>query len=343
VLCVIIGHYVGYRFSGFHLRPIRELIPFGPSIELIENVALRVTAPLGELGVQFFFVISGFLITQLLNAEENRNGNVSLGAFYSRRVFRIIPAFAVYLTAVWLLRHQGLIRLTDEAFARSGAFLCNVSEFKCSWWLAHTWSLSVEEQFYLIWPCLFIIASAQYRLTLIWSLLASLIIGSIFEPGLGSFANIAAGALLALSTRARDLVQKCSSRSAVFGCLLFVVVQPVIPQLHYIVFAVPLIVAFVFFSTVNTDSPMRGILSARPFQWLGLISYSAYLWQQISTAPMFWGAAETGAAVLHSSFPSATWLFLLPAAASFFLVEMPMQRIGRGLSSRLINLQLKSR
>jgi peptidoglycan/LPS O-acetylase OafA/YrhL len=341
VLCVIIGHYVGHRFSGeVSLRPLHDLMSQGLFFELIQNVAFRITASLGEIGVQFFFVISGFLITQLLDAEENKNGSISLGAFYIRRIFRIVPAFWCYLLAVWLLRLAGLIHLDNEAFLRSGAFLCNISGFKCSWWLAHTWSLSVEEQFYVIWPCIFIIVGKKYRRASISLILAALLVAAIFVPDLSSFANIAAGALLALSSGVRQLILRYSSPGIVLGSVLLLLIHPLIsPRWHLesaLTFVTPLVIAFVFFATVNKNGPVQRILSAYPVQKLGLISYSAYLWQQLSAAPILWGGHETGAAGLYSDYPLATWLFLVPAAILFFLIEAPMQTIGRKLSNRII-------
>jgi peptidoglycan/LPS O-acetylase OafA/YrhL len=336
VLCVIIGHYVSYRFSlDAALRPIHELVLAGPPLELVENVLARIAAPLGELGVRFFFVISGFLITQLLHIEEKRNARVSLAAFYVRRCFRIIPAFAVFLLAIWVLRSEGLAIVKDGAFARSSAFLCNVSGFNCSWWLAHTWSLSVEEQFYILWPCLFIL-SGRRRLALLWILFAALLVISIFEPDASNFASIAAGAILALSDASKRLILRYSFPAAVIGSILFLLCEPLIPMLHHLGFATPLIVSFVFLATVEKSGPLQTVLSAYPIQKLGLISYSTYLWQQVSTAPLFWGGQETGAGILYSIAPASTWVFLAPAVLSLLLIELPMQRLGKRLSDQVI-------
>ena len=128
VLCVIVGHYVGYRlWPGVTIRPLHEL---GLSFETIPERRMADSTASRKTGVQFFFVISKLLITGLLAAEETNTGHVSLKAFYIRRLFRIVPAFSAYLFAVWLLRYFEMIRLDNEAFIRSAAFLCNVSEIQ---------------------------------------------------------------------------------------------------------------------------------------------------------------------------------------------------------------------
>ena len=156
VLCVVIGHYLSYQFPPTGVRPFQAIVHSGDWLEVVKNLLYRMVVPIGETGVLFFFVISGYLITKLLVSEEERNGRVSLGAFYIRRFFRIMPPFYVYLLTLLVLRSFGFIYLQNDAFVRSAAYVCNLSTFKCSWWLGHTWSLSVEEQFYVGWPLIFI-------------------------------------------------------------------------------------------------------------------------------------------------------------------------------------------
>ena len=112
----------------------------------------------GALGVRFFFVISGFLITWLMMAEDRRSGTVSLRNFYSRRALRILPVYFVFLGVVALLQcftpfHQspalwvGNLTFTTNFLHEPGALGHNS---------AHLWSLAVEEQFYLLWPAAFL-------------------------------------------------------------------------------------------------------------------------------------------------------------------------------------------
>jgi peptidoglycan/LPS O-acetylase OafA/YrhL len=118
--------------------------------------------PGGYLGVDVFFVLSGFLITGQLLAEWDRTGGVSLARFYLRRAYRLLPAFwalaLVGLTAVVLLGIGTAGERTEflDSLAASTLYLNNyfqvVRQSTGAGWLGHTWSLSLEEQFYLLWP-----------------------------------------------------------------------------------------------------------------------------------------------------------------------------------------------
>ena len=115
---------------------------------------------MGALGVRTFFVISGFLITSLLIKEEHKEGFISLSAFYRRRVLRIFPAYYFYLLFVLIVgcfvpafRAPWSTYVSAATFTtRIWGYWGNVWQFHQSWFLIHTWTLSVEEQFYLLWP-----------------------------------------------------------------------------------------------------------------------------------------------------------------------------------------------
>ncbi|MDA8745972.1 acyltransferase [Rubripirellula amarantea] len=118
--------------------------------------------PWGHFGVQTFFVISGFLITGiLLRAERgSSDGKCNIQHFYIRRALRILPAFYILLIALWFLDFGD----TRESFLWHAFFLtnfwiCFTNSFNT--WLAHFWTLAVEEQFYLLWPWLVRRASRQ--------------------------------------------------------------------------------------------------------------------------------------------------------------------------------------
>lgn len=110
---------------------------------------------LGPLGVNIFFGLSGYLITHLLVKEFRRSGTVSLKNFYMRRALRIFPAFYVYLGVICSLVIWGVLEIPTAQLARAAIYLTNY--FPCYgtpdfWFVGHTWSLAVEEQFYLFWP-----------------------------------------------------------------------------------------------------------------------------------------------------------------------------------------------
>jgi peptidoglycan/LPS O-acetylase OafA/YrhL len=124
----------------------------------------------GYLGVDFFFVLSGFLITSLLLGEAARTGGIRLGGFWARRARRLLPALGVLLVGVvlysWLLASRSeLSQIRGDAFATLG-YVANWRDVwaRQSYWsifnapspLSHTWSLAIEEQFYVIWPLAFV-------------------------------------------------------------------------------------------------------------------------------------------------------------------------------------------
>ncbi|MDT4937840.1 MAG: hypothetical protein QOG80_1511, partial [Pseudonocardiales bacterium] len=160
-------------------------MPAAPRIPALDGVrALAVLAVLashagipgvagGFIGVDVFFVLSGFLITSLLLDESNREGRADLGGFWARRARRLLPAALVMITAVvaarsWL-RPDAIVGLRDDALS-AALWFSNwrwatqgtdyFSQGGTASPLQHTWSLAVEEQFYLVWPCLLVLALA---------------------------------------------------------------------------------------------------------------------------------------------------------------------------------------
>src|SRR5664280_2913619 len=277
VVLVVVGHIVSYRFLAYwDILPLHDVVG-SPSL-WIENIVFQLAAPLGDTGVQFFFVISGFLITKLLGIEEDRNEKISIGAFYVRRIFRIMPAFYLYLLTVLVLRSGGMILANDDAFLRSGLYVCNLSGFKCSWWLAHTWSLSVEEQFYLIWPLAFV-ALGRTRVAVIVCALIALMSGSYSFHDLTSFAHIAIGALFAISATARDWVARLATTVAILIAGAVLALKPLafpMPHVANVIQATtPLLTALVFFGTVSKrGGPLLQIVSNPLLQKVGVVSFT---------------------------------------------------------------------
>jgi peptidoglycan/LPS O-acetylase OafA/YrhL len=118
---------------------------------------------LGNVGVRFFFLISGFLITTLLLRELEAKGRIDLKAFFVRRAYRILPALLVYIGVIWLLYLAGVLDLRYRVLSQQTSdsaipdllhalsFTVNY-QHDYNWYFNHLWSLSVEEQFYLLWP-----------------------------------------------------------------------------------------------------------------------------------------------------------------------------------------------
>jgi peptidoglycan/LPS O-acetylase OafA/YrhL len=128
-------------------------------LSVVIHHAWGAALPGGWVGVDVFFVLSGYLITSLLVAEHARTGRISVGRFYLRRALRLLPALALTLpmgVALAAIARPDLAVATVHEAIAAAAYLAN-------WWMAfvgdpqtgllsHTWSLSVEEQFYVVWP-----------------------------------------------------------------------------------------------------------------------------------------------------------------------------------------------
>ncbi|MBI4817063.1 MAG: acyltransferase [Deltaproteobacteria bacterium] len=314
----------------------------------------------GFVGVDAFFVISGYLITQILVSELD-GGSLSLARFYTRRIFRIVPALYMTLLASVLVFFVVLppVLATDLVTSFSAAIL-SVSNL---WFFAtvdyfsdqsanpvlHTWSLAVEEQFYLFFP-LFLLAIAR----LLGRRSLPKAIGGVFLGSLGAASYLAfgdssqafylpwlrawellAGSLLAIAPiRALDLRWKRAfSNVGLIAVGLSCVVyddQTVFPGLAAIL---PVAGAAAVIAGAGSASLANRLLASRPMVWTGKISYSLYLvhWPIFCLASLFI-KIETGfwarPALLSASF--------LLASLSFSFVESPARKLTGRIPQRRV-------
>lgn len=309
----------------------------------------------GWMGVDVFFVLSGFLITTLLVAERERVGRVSLRRFYGRRALRLYPALVAMILFVgfWFAVGAGYGAPADywRTAIRSALYLENVAAGAGHpGLLPHTWSLAVEEQFYVLWPPVLVFLLWTKRDPLPWAFLGvsvSWALGVLYMThGLAGyspayylpwsrFGQLLLGGMLALAI-ARGVKAPAFIRSAGGG--LFLVVSAIglvyiaheklrIPNLSWEAPAIALIAAgVVWHLTCNETSPVRRLLEARPLNWLGRRSYGIYLIH----LPV-WSLLEVhlhAARVVVFGFMAAISLAL--AALSYRFVEMPfLQRKAR--------------
>lgn len=274
-------------------------------------------APLGtyllfaHLGVSVFFVISGFLITGLLLKEREKTGTIRLLRFYTRRAFRIFPPFYFYLAIVAGLVLSGVLSLPLRGLFFAAIYGTDYyfGPGSSSAALQHTWSLSVEEQFYLLWPAallllgkrratwvsaLLIVLSPFLRL-LTYFLLAPQHRAMVDRMFHSSIDTIMFGCLLALvwdTERFRRLVPVLSSGWCMTGSLFFLLVLHPLLESHFygrysLLFGMTLegvcISAFTV-AVVTRPATLAGrLLNTRALRHLGVISYSLYLWQSIFT------------------------------------------------------------
>ncbi|HVE58040.1 MAG TPA: acyltransferase, partial [Pyrinomonadaceae bacterium] len=116
---------------------------------------------LGNLGVRVFFVISGFLITGLLLKEIEKTSGVNLLKFYFRRTLRIFPPYYFYLLVIAVITFLGFIYVPLKSLFFASVYITDYAN-PSNWLLGHTWSLAVEEQFYLLFPGVLLILGIRY-------------------------------------------------------------------------------------------------------------------------------------------------------------------------------------
>jgi peptidoglycan/LPS O-acetylase OafA/YrhL len=327
--------------------------------------------PGGFLGVDVFFVLSGFLITSLLLDELRLTGRIALADFWIRRARRLLPALIVVVLAVVAARTlfptEAIASLRDDAVAAffwvaNWAFVAQRTDYFSQGSppspLQHTWSLGVEEQYYLFWPLLVIAVAALFGARARWA---------VFALATAGVAGSAAAAILLASdvnrvyfgtdTRVQALLIGAGAaallvrdwavltaggtlirtrlRRWVAGALSVVGVAGLAVLAHYatgtarefraglliaVAVAAVLVIAPV---ALDQGSPVARAMAWRPLVWLGAISYGVYLWHW----PIFLAlnGERTGWSG-WSLFAVRCAATVVVAAASWWLLEQPIRR-----------------
>ena len=293
------------------------------------------------LGVRIFFVISGYLISNLLLEEIREFGSVSLPLFYARRALRILPAFLFFVSALVALNHLGVINLPPENLLFVLTYTANFNP-RVVWYTGHLWSLSVEEQFYFLWP--FVV-----RFLPSWSWTAIALLAFFSSIGFGVFHRLFGVRLFGLNPNVLSLASPFICGPIAIGCLLAIWEKP-IRRIGRRLFAHPagialvpliliadtfsnepiglagldlLLVLFVARCVFHPHDPVGRFLNLAPMMFIGKLSYSLYLWQQLffhySFIPMF-PLNVIGTAGI--------------ASASYFLLEKPFLKLRSNLRRR---------
>ena len=319
VLLVVVGHYVEYRLpANSHL------------------------AALPKLGVLLFFVLSGFLITGLLYRERLATGKINLRFFYIRRILRLAPAFLLFIVATLVFMRLGLITdVSRREILECLFYVRNI--FGHSLTLGHIWSLSLEEQFYLLWPLTFALLPLKRSpaivlgtclLFMLWRGLAihaqlfSYSSGVYYERPYFRFDSILIGAFLILwlssSARAVSLLTRVLSKipALLLWLVLFVWMMFAESYTHawYISIQEILVVLCLAQVVLCNRGALGKFMRLPALRYCGTISYSLYLWQQmfLVTSVPSWGPLR--------QLPMALIVPFLIAAASYQFLEKPILR-----------------
>jgi peptidoglycan/LPS O-acetylase OafA/YrhL len=306
----------------------------------------------GNRGVSVFFVISGFLITSLLLKEHELTGKISLRDFYIRRVFRILPPFWVFLAVVALLWKLGTIETSWASLGIAFAFLRDF--VRGDWWTGHSWSLSIEEQFYLLWPAALVLLGRRKSL---WTALGLI----VAAPAIRVLSHVL---ITGKSRSIEDFMFHMRVDSLMFGCALAMVYKTqwfariaerilkwpaMLAALSFFLFVsgylnyrlhgyytLPfgytlenIAISYLLLYFVTKPDSMGGrLLNAKPLVHIGLISYSLYLWQELFLAPPLEAPNRWSASIL-GTFPFNLLAAFLAAELSWQLVEKPTLKLRR--------------
>ena len=308
------------------------------SIALVVAYHITQWVPGGPFGVDVFFGISGYLITTLLLRERDHAGKVDLPAFYSRRARRILPALAVCILVTFAAGQASWFDALSALFAMNWAHAFQLTRGAG---LGHTWTLALEEQFYTIWGvALWALRSDRGRVRVwvicslalycvVWFAVSGNARGlHLFLEGTGGTLSILLGCLVATLPPEPGPVRLGLARAwplAFIGLMVVALISP--DRLPLPAFADAFLAALSVWLLIAAIYPSRLpalVLGSTPLRWLGLRSYSLYLWH----FPINWWIES-----FHPhSLPAPVMIvgklavFMVAAELSYRFIEQPFRR-----------------
>lgn len=364
-------------------------ILYRPDIDGLRTIAVGIvilfhiwpsTLTGGFVGVDVFFVISGFLITSIIN-KEIQNGTFTFAEFYTRRMKRILPVFYAMILLSSITAYLMLLPDDYIFYARtvlsSGVSLSNLyfyhhnnyfSPNSNEYPLLHTWSLSVEEQYYLFWPVILLCLTRwNKKITLLKPLCVVILFSASlwfsiyctkYNVNLGFYSifsrtfELMLGSILALIIAKENIYIKNINHKLLntianiislmglmsIGLSVWLLTDKSVFPGYIALVPVSGACMILYAGHLSHHSIVNKILATKPFVAIGLISYSLYLWHWPLLA--FWHYINPGLNVqLHSGLWILASTFLL-SAFSYFLIELPIKRKRYGFKEALIKFQL---
>jgi peptidoglycan/LPS O-acetylase OafA/YrhL len=293
---------------------------------------------LGNFGVRCFFIISGFLITTLLLKERAKTGSISMRGFYIRRALRIFPPSLAYIAIIAACAALGGLTLKPGDLVHALTYTMNY-HLRRAWWFDHLWSLSVEEQFYILWPGLLCVVGNRRGVKIAWGVV--LVVPAIrafmwfvfhasdsamtkhFEANADALST---GCLLSMNFNRLGAIDRYQRFQA--SPLFWIVALALILGGHglfafnaasfYIIgqsIANLGTVLCIDWSIRNFDKGVGNLLNWTPLVYIGALSYSLYLWQNAFLNPDWYG--------WPSRFPVNLLLACCTAIVSYYVIEQP--------------------
>lgn len=286
----------------------------------------------GWLGVQVFFVLSGFLITTLLLRENDANGKIDLRAFYMRRAFRIVPVYWLVLAfTVWQTYHQGG-EGWDQLKHSLPYYLTFLNEQNPHAPLGITWTLGIEWKFYLVWPLLAFIVARTNAVRTIVAIVVCAVLIKFWNTGWLNpyhYLTMMMGSMLAMlmnSRRGFKLVAPLTRPPvALLVFIAFAVWQTQVVHVWHHLDDAKLAdlygfsVVFLIPSILGPGLPRR-LLTSKPFVFVGKRSYALYLTQFIATQ------AVTGFAPWHGQ---DFWFVGMSLIAGLFITDVLLRYVEK--------------
>ena len=281
--------------------------------------------PIGYSGVSIFFVLSGYLITRVLLADEESSGRVRLLRFYQRRAMRIFPALYFFLAILAVLTYFRLFPAIPSATWLASVFYAS-NLVPGGWETGHLWSLALEEQFYLFWPAIFAVTPRHLRMKMVLAFVVAFTIwrihvvpslhgGLYIRPDLRMDTFLIGGAFAIAD---RTFICARSAPFFIGALAVWSIVGPgCFPAIDTCVSAAIIGAVVTWLAKSPADGAAVWLSKPGPVA-VGAISYSLYLWQQLFLGPhlRWW------------SLPAV----LLVACASYFAIERPVVRLRSALA-----------
>ncbi len=307
---------------------------------------------LGPYGVGVFFGISGYLICSRLLEEYDRRGRIDLAGFYVRRSFRILPAAWAYILVASALAGLGVLVVDPRQFV--GCLLVCRNYFPLEtttgdWYTRHFWSLAVEEHFYLLFPLLLWAGGPRRALYLVPALAVAVAGWRALDyrlhwltdlvPGLypqfrtdTCMDGLLCGCWTALLVH-RGWLNSSGGRVRLIGAgSLALAVAGMSGVLPMPAVALALLIPWALAGTsLRPATPLSRSLESATLRWVGRLSYSLYLWQEL-----FFVKRSANLAPAIASLQSWPWniaALLVCASASYYLLERPLMRLGHRLAA----------